>query len=135
MTLCDSAILNVSDLNASFKSVVNETAFVEIPLADKNGSSALPSSTDSSTNWRNRWSLILLLVSLIGCITVIIYLCVRVEWVASLSGQVDATLPILGNVTFNVTLKQEGELSLSTKLSSLTPNNTLWDQTYVDFRG
>ena len=135
MALCDSAILNVSDLNASFKSVVNETAFVEIPLADQNGSSELPSSPDSSTHWRNRWSLILLLVSLIGCITVIIYLCVRVEYVASLSGQVDVTLPALGNVTLNVTLKQEGELSLSTKLSSLTPNNALWDQTYVDFRG
>ena len=135
MALRDSAILNVSDLNASFKSIVNETAFVEIPLADQNGSSELPSSPDSSTHWRNRWSLILLLVSLIGCISVIIYVCVRIEYVASLSGQVDATLPILGNVTFNVTLKQEGELSLSTKLSSLTPNNALWDQTYVDFRG
>ena len=135
MALRDSAILNVSDLNASFKSVVNESAFVDIPLADLNGSSELPSYPNSSTHWRNRWSLTILLVTLIGCISVIIYLCVRVEWVASLSGQVDVTLPVLGNVTLNVTLKEEGELSLSTKLSSLTPSNALWDQTYVNFKG
>ena len=122
----DVAILNISDANASFKSVVNETSFIDLPLAVPNGSSA-----DANINKRNKWGLILLLVSLIGCVSVLIYLCVRVEYVANFSGQVDTNLPILGNVSFNVTL--EGELSLSSKLSSLTPNNTLWQQTYVGF--
>ena len=122
----DVAILNISDANASFKSVVNETSFIDLPLAVPNGSSA-----DANINKRNKWGLVLLLVSLIGCASLLIYLCVRVEYVANFSGQVDTNLPILGNVSFNVTL--EGELSLSSKLSSLTPNNTLWEQTYVGF--
>ena len=129
------AILNVSDLNASFKSVANESAFVNIPLADLNGSSVLSSYQNPGTSWRNKLSLIILLVTLVGCISAIIYLCLRVEWVASLSGQVNVTLPVLGNVEGSFTLKEEGELSLSGKLSSLTPSNALWDQTYVDLKG
>ena len=58
----DVAILNVSDANASFKSVVNETSFIDLPLAVPNGSSA-----DANINKRNKWGLVLLLVSLIGC--------------------------------------------------------------------
>ena len=129
------AILNVSDLNDSFKSVANKSAFVNIPLADLNGSSVLSSYQNPGTSWRNKLSLTILLVTLVGCISAIIYLCLRVEWVASLSGQVDVTLPVLGNVEGSFTLKEEGELSLSGKLSSLTPSNALWDQTYVDLKG
>ena len=129
------AILNVSDLNASFKSVANESAFVNIPLADLNGSSELSGYQNPGTHWRNRLSVTILLVTLVGCISAIIYLCLRVEWVASLTGQVNVTLPVLGNVEGSFTLKEEGELSLSGKLSSLTPSNALWDQTNVDLKG
>ena len=129
------AILNVSDLNDSFKSVANESAFVNIPLADLNGSSVLSSYQNPGTRWRNRLSVTIILVTLVGCISAIIYLCLRVEWVASLTGQVNVSLPVLGNIEGSFELKEEGELSLSTKLSSLTPNNALWDQTYVDFKG
>ena len=129
------AILNVSDLNASFKSVANESAFVNIPLADLNGSSELSGYQNPGTHWRNRLSVTILLVTLVGCISVIIYLCLRVGWVASLTGQVNVSLPVLGNIEGPFKLKEEGELSLSGKLSSLTPSNALWDQTYVDLKG
>ena len=120
----DIAILDISDANASFKSVVNESSFIDVPLAVPTGSSA-----DANKIKRKNLGLVLLFISLIGCASLLIYLCVRVDYVANFSGQVDTNLPILGNVSFNVTL--EGELSLSSKLASLTPNNTLWQQTYV----
>ena len=120
----DVAILNISDANASFKSVVNESSFIDVPLAVPTGSSA-----DANKIKRKNLGLVLLFISLIGCASLLIYLCVRVDYVAHFSGQVDTNLPILGNVSFNVTL--EGEVSLSSKLASLTPNNTLWQQTYV----
>ena len=129
------AILNVSDLNASFKSVANESAFVNIPLADLNGSSELSGYQNPGTHWRNRLSVTILLVTLVGCISAIIYLCLRVEWVASLTGHYNVSLPVLGNIEGSFELKEEGELSLSGKLSSLTPSSALWDQTYVDLKG
>ena len=124
MASADVAILDISDVNASFKSVVNESSFIDVPLAVPTGSSA-----DANKIKRKNLGLVLLFISLIGCASLLIYLCVRVDYVANFSGQVDTNLPILGNVSFNVTL--EGEMSLSSKLASLTPNNTLWQQTYV----
>ena len=129
------AILNVSDLNASFKSIANESAFVNIPLADLNGSSVLSSYQNPGTSWRNKLSLTILLVTLVGCISAIIYLCLRVEWVASLTGHYNVSVPVLGNIEGSFELKEEGALSLSGKLSSLTPSSALWDQTYVDLKG
>ena len=118
----DIAILDISDANASFKSVVNESSFIDVPLAVPTGSSA-----DANKIKRKNMGLVLLFLSLIGCASLLIYLCVRVEYVENFSGQVNTDL---GNFSFNATL--EGEVSLSSRLASLTPNTTLWQQTYLD---
>ena len=129
------AILNVSDLNDSFKSVANDSAFVSIPLTDLNGSSVLSSHPNPGTHWKNKLSVFILLVTLVGCISAIIYLSLRVEWVASLTGNYSLSVPVLRNFDGSFEIKEEGEISLSGKLSSLTPSSALWDQTYVDLQG
>ena len=124
MASADVAILDISDVNTSFKSVVNESSFIDVPLAAvPTGSSA----SDSNKIKRKNMGFALLFLSFIECASLLIYLCVRVEYVANFSGQVNTDL---GNFLFNATL--EGEVSLSSKLASLTPNTTLWRQTYVD---
>ena len=122
MASADVAILDISDVNTSFKSVVNESSFIDVPLA------AVPTgSSDSNKIKRKNMGFALLFLSLIGCASLLIYICVRIEYVANFSGQVNTDL---GNFSFNATL--EGEVSLSSRLASLTPNTTLWQQTYLD---
>ena len=124
MASADVAILDISDINTSFRSVVNESSFIDVPLdAVPNGSS----DSDSNKIKRKNMGFVLLFLSLIGCASLLIYICVRIDYVANFSGQVNTDL---GNFSFNATL--EGEVSLSSKLASLTLNTTLWQQTYLD---
>ena len=53
---------------------------------------------------------------------------------ANLAGNYYLSLPILGQVNGSFELKDKSEISLSSKLSSLIPSSSLWDQTYVDLQ-
>ena len=124
MASADVAILDISDINTSFRSVVNESSFIDVPLDTvPNGSS----DSDSNKIKRKNMGFALLFLSLIGCASLLIYICVRIDYVANFSGQVNTDL---GNFSFNATM--EGGVSLSSRLASLTPNTTLWRQTYLD---
>ena len=123
MAIGDVAILDISDINTSFRSVVNESSFIDVPLGVANGS---PES-DLSNIKKKKVGFVLFLLSLIGFASLLIYICVRIDYVANLSGQVTTDL---GNFTFNATLG--GGVSLSSRLAALTPNTSLWRQTYLD---
>ena len=123
MAIGDVAILDMSDNNTSFRSVINESSFIDVPLGVANGS---PKS-DSGKIKKKKVGFVLFLLSLIGFASLLIYICVRIDYVANLSGQVTTDL---GNFTFNATLG--GGVSLSSRLASLTPNTSLWRQTYLD---
>ena len=128
------AILNVSDFNDSFKSVANENSLVSIPMTGLDSSSALSGHPNAGTLWKKRLGFFILFLLLGGCISAIIYLSFRVEWVASLAGNYSLTVPVLGGFNGSFEIKEEGEVSLSGKLASLTPSSVLWDQTYVDLQ-
>ena len=128
------AILNVSDFNDSFKSVANDNSLVSIPITGLDSSNALSGHPNTGTLWKKRLGVFILLLLLGGCISAIIYLSFRVEWVASLAGNYSLTVPVLGGFNGSFEIKEEGEVSLSGKLASLTPSSALWDQTYVDLQ-
>ena len=121
------AILDMSDNNTSFGSVFNETSFIDLGVTEKGS----PMSISGKTKGKKIGFVFLILLTLIGLASVLIYLYVKIDYVASLSGQVSTGL---GNVTFNATIG--GEVNLSARLAALTPNVTslgsLWQQTYVD---
>ena len=135
MAPSDPAILNVSDFNYSFKSIANDSALVSIPMTGLDGSSELSSHPNAGTHWKNKLGVFILLLTLVGCISAIIYLSFRVEWMASLAGNYSLSVPVLGDFNGSFEIKEEGEISLSGKLASLTPSPVLWDQTYVDLQG
>ena len=122
------AILDMSDNNTSFSSVFNETSFIDMGGVTEKGS---PMSISGKTKGKKIGFVFLILLTLIGLASVLIYLYVKIDYVASLSGQVSTGL---GNVTFNATIG--GEVNLSARLAALTPNVTsfgsLWQQTYLD---
>ena len=124
MAIGDVAILDMSDNNTSFRSVINESSFIDVPLGVANGS---PKSDSGKIKKKKMGFVLLLLLSLIGFASLLIYICVRIDYVANLSGQVTTDL---GNFTFNATLG--GGVSLSSRLAALTPNTSLWRQTYLD---
>ena len=127
MSLNDSPdILNVSDLNDSFKSVSTS-----IP---RTGLNDLPVLSSHPTSWKKKLGAGILLLLLGGCIVAIVYLCIKVEWMASFTGNYSLTVPALGGFNGSFEIKEEGEFSLSGKLASLTPSSVLWDQMYVDLQ-
>ena len=118
------AILDMSDNNTSFSSVINETSFIDVGVVE-NGS---PKLNSGEIKGKKIGFVLLLLLTLIGLASLLIYLCVRIDYVANLSGQVTTDL---GNLTFNATLG--GGVNLSARLAALTPNATsLWRQTYLN---
>ena len=97
MATCDfPAILNVSDFNDSFKSVANDNSLVSIPMTGLDSSSALSSHPNAGTHWKKKLGVFILLLILGGCISAIIYLSFRVEWVASLAGNYSLTVQFWG---------------------------------------
>ena len=128
------AILNVSDFNDSFKSVANDNSLVSIPMTGLDGSSELSGHPNAGTLWKKRLGAFILLLLLGGYISAIIYLSIKVEWVVSLTGNYSLTVPVFRGFNGSFEIKEEGEVSLSGKLASLTPSPALWDQTYVDFQ-
>ena len=123
-------ILNASDLNDSFKSVSNDNSLVSIPMTGLDNSPALSGHPNAGSLWNKRMGAFILLLLLGGCISAIIYLSIKVEWVASLAENYSLTVPVLGGFNGSIEIKEEGEVSLSGKLASLTPSSVLWDQTY-----
>ena len=128
------AILNVSDFNDSFKSVTNDNSLVSIPMTGLDSSSALSGHPNAGTLWKKRLVFFILFLLLGGCISAIIYLSFRVEWVASLTGNYSLTVPVSGGFNGSFEIKEEGEVSLSGKLASLTLSSVLWNQMYVDLQ-
>ena len=120
------AILNTSDLNDSFKSVS-----MSIPMTGLNDPPVL---SGHPTLWKKKLGAGILLLLLGGCIAAIIYLCIKVEWMASFVGNYSLTVPALGGFNGSFEIKEEGKLSLSGKLASLKPSSVLWDQTYLDLQ-
>ena len=122
------AILDMSDSNTSFGSVLNEMSFIEMGNVTPKGS---PTSTFGKTKGKQIGAIVLLLLTLIGLASLLVHLYVKVDYVASMSAQVSSGL---GNLTINA--KVGGDASLSAKLASITPNVTslgsLWEQVYVD---
>ena len=100
------------------------TGFNDIPLL-----SSYP------TSWKKKLCAGTLFFLLGGCIIAIIYLCVRVEWIASFVGNYSVSVPAVGDFKGSFGIKEEGKLGLglSGKLASLKPSSVLWNQTYLDF--
>ena len=127
------AILNVSDFNDSFKSVANDDSLVSIPMVGLDGS-VISNNSKAGTFWKKWLGVFTLLLILVGCISAIVYLSLKVEWMANLAGNYSLTVPVLGNLNGSFEIKEKGEVSLSGKLASLTPSSVLSDQTYVDLQ-
>ena len=127
------AILNVSDFNYSFKYIANDNSLVSIPMTSLDDS-VLSGNPNTSTLWKKRLGAFILLLIIGGCISAIIYLSIRVEWMANHAGNYSLIVPVLGNLNGSFEIKEQGEVSLSGKLASLTLSPMLWDQTYVDLQ-
>ena len=69
-----------------------------------------------------------------GLISAVICLSLKVQWMANLAGNYSLSVPILGHLNGSFELKEESEISLSSKLASLIPSSSLWDQIYVDLQ-
>ena len=69
-----------------------------------------------------------------GCFIGLIYLCVRVEWIASFVGNYSVSIPAVGDLKGSFGIKEEVklDLGLSGQLASMKPSSVLWNQTYLD---
>ena len=126
------AILNISsDPNDSFKSV--STC---ISLNDLNHVPVLPS-YPAPISLKKKLCISVLFLLLGCCLSVLIYLSVKVDWMISLAGKYSLNVPALGGleVKRNFEAKEELQLDLglSGQLASMKPKaSSLWNQTYLD---
>lgn len=134
----DPSTLNTSsDSLASFKSVFSEEA-ISIPMTDMAQSSELPNGFETNLERPKTWvywtKYVLLVLLLGGILTVLIYGIVKMEWITTFHGELTASAPNLGSVQASVDFKQEAKItgSLSTILSNMEPQDSLWDQKYLD---
>ena len=120
------AILNASDLNDNFKSVstsIPMTGFNDIPVL-----SSYP------VSWKKTLCVSTFFLLLGGCFIVLIYLCVKVDWIVSFVGNYSVSIPALGDLQGSFWIKEEVklDLGLSGQLASMKPKSMLWNQTYLD---
>ena len=122
------AILNLSDLDESFKS----PASLHIPMTELSTDNQLPVLSSLSSPWKKRMCVSILLLILGGFLATLVYLCVKVEWMSSLYGNYSVSVPAIGDLSGLFKIKEGVKLDLSGKLAALKPSSVLWDQTYLD---
>ena len=121
------AILNLSDLDESFKS----PASLRIPMTGLHDND-LPILSSHPTSWKKRMCVSILLLILGGFLATLVYLCVKVEWMSSLIGTYNLSVPAIGDLSCSFKIKEEVKLDLSGKLAALKLKSVLWDQAYLD---
>ena len=119
------AILNASYLDDSFKSQVS----LSIPMTGLNDSPVLSS---HPTSWKKRLCVIMLLLILGGFFATLVYICIKVEWMASFVGNYSVSVPAIGDLSGLFKIKEGVKLDLSGKLAALKPSSVLWDHTYLE---
>ena len=124
------AILNISDFDTSFKSICNDS--LNIPMDNVDGTE-ISNSSKTVTFWKKLLGFTLLLI-LVGLISAVAGLWLKVQYLANVTGNYSLTVPILGQVNGSFELNDQSEISLSSRLSILPPSTYLWNQTYVDLQ-
>ena len=122
------AILNSSDLDDSFRSVS-----MSIPMTGCNDNevSLLSSYTVS---WKKKLCVSTRFLLLGGCLFGLIYLCVRLELIASFIGNYSMSVLAVGDFKSSFEIKEDVKLDLGLpgQLASMKPSSVLWNQTYLD---
>ena len=124
------AILDISsDPNDSFKSV--STC---ISLNDLHNVPVLHS-YPAPISLKKKLCISALFLLLGCCLSVLIYLSVKIDWIISLAANYSLNIPALGGLEGSFEAKEElqFDLGLSGQLASMKPKATfLWNQTYLD---
>ena len=120
------AILNASNLDDSFKSVS-----MSIPMT---GCNDVPLLSSYTVSWKKKLCAGTLFLLLGGSLFGLIYLCVRVEWIASFVGNYSVSIQALGDLKGSFGIKEEVklDLGLSGQLASMKPSSVLWNHTDLD---
>ena len=131
-TTSNPAILNLSDPNGtSFNSVLSD-----VPLNNLNSVPELHGNSENSgTSLKKKLYPCVLLLLLGGCLSVLIYLSLRIDGVVSLAGEYSLNIPGVGGFEASFKTKEVLNLSagLSSQLSKMEPKApSLWNQTYVE---
>ena len=126
------AIHNLSDPNGtSFSSVLSA-----VPLNNLNNIPELHSnSEDSGTSLKKKLYSYIILLLLGGCLSVLIYLCLRIDGVVSLAGEYSLDIPGIGGFEASFKVKEVFNLKagLSGQLAKMEPKAPfLWNQTYLN---
>ena len=131
-TTSNPAILNLSDPNdTSFNSVLSG-----VPLNNLNNIPELHGSSENSgTSLKKKLYSCIILLLLGGCLSVLIYLCLRIDGVVSLAGEYSLDIPGIGGFGASFKVKEVFNLSasLSGQLAKMEPKAPfLWNQTYLN---
>ena len=131
-TTSNPAILNISDPNDTiFNSVL-----YDVPLNNLNSDSELHGNSENSgTSLKKKLYPCVLLLLLGGCLSVLIYLSLRIDGVVSLAGEYSLKIPEIGGLEASFKTKEVINLSagLSSQLSKMEPKApSLWNHTYVE---
>ena len=122
------AISNLSsDPNDSFKSVSSD-----VPLNDVHNVPELHSHS-APTSLKKKLYICVLFLLLGGCLSVLIYLSINIDWVISLAGAYSLNIPAIGGFKGNFEAKEvlNLDLGLSGQLTAMKPKASfLWNQTY-----
>ena len=128
-TTSNPAILNLSDPNNTiFNSVLSD-----VPLNNLNSDSELHGNSENSgPSLKKKLYHCVLLLLLGGCLSVLIYLSLRIDRVVSLAGEYSLNIPGVGGFEASFKTKEVINLSvgLSSQLAKMEPKATsLWNQT------
>ena len=127
------AILNISDPNDTiFNSVL-----YDVPLNNLNSDSELHGNSENSgTSLKKKLYHCVLLLLLGGCLSVLIFLSIKINGFVSLAGEYSLNISGIGGVEASFSMKESLNLSvgLSSQLSNMEPEAPfqLWNQTYVE---
>ena len=128
-TTSNPAIPNISDPNDTiFNSVL-----WDVPPHNLNSDSDLHGNSENSgTSLKKKLYPCVLLLLLGGCLSVLIYLSLRIDGVVSLAGEYSLNIPGIGGLEASFKMKEVINLSagLSSQLSKMKPKApSLWNQT------
>ena len=126
------AILNISDPNdTTFNSV-----FYDVPLDNLNSDSILHGNSENSgTSLKKKLYYCVLLLLLGGCLSLLIFLSIKINGFVSLARGYSLNISGIGGVEASFSTKEVLNLSagLSSQLSKMEPQApSLWNQTYVE---
>ena len=79
------------------------------------------------TSWKKKLCASILLLILGGFLATMVYLCIKVEWMASFVGNYSLSVPAVGDLNGSFEIKEEVKLDLSGKLAALKPSSFSWD--------